>query len=113
MIDFWATWCGPCVGEMEALHKAYAKFKDKNFVILSVSFDASPQDVLKFRQDKWQMPWLHAFADQGFDSKMAKDFETIGIPHPILVDTAGTIVATEEDLRGESLEKTLEKYLGK
>ena len=112
LIDFWATWCGPCVGEMESLHRAHEKFKDKNFAILSVSLDNSPQDVEKFRDAKWKMPWLHAFAGQS-DSKMAKDFEIIGIPHPVLIDPKGIIVAMDEDLRGENLEKTLEKYLGK
>lgn len=112
MIDFWATWCGPCVGEMDYLHKAYMRFKDKNFEILSVSLDGSPQDVVKFRRDKWQMSWLQAFAG-AWDNKMVKDFEVIGIPHPVLVDTTGMIVAIDEDLRGENLEKTLEKFLGK
>ncbi len=81
--------------------------------MLSVSLDVSPQDVVKFRKEKWPMPWFQAFANQGPEAKMVKDFEVIGIPHPILVDATGTIVAMDEDLRGESLEKTLEKFLGK
>jgi thiol-disulfide isomerase/thioredoxin len=113
MIDFWATWCGPCVAEMEYLHKAYARFKDKNFTMLSVSLDGLPQDVAKFRKGKWPMPWLHAFGGHGWDSKMVKDFEVMAIPKPILVDSTGTIVATEGDLQGDRLETTLEKYLGK
>jgi thiol-disulfide isomerase/thioredoxin len=113
MIDFWATWCGPCVGEMEYLHKAFARFKGKNLVILSVSLDGSPQDVVKFRNGKWQMPWLQAFGGHAWDSKMVKDFEVVGIPRPVLVDTTGMIVAMEDELRGQDLEKTLEKYLGK
>jgi thiol-disulfide isomerase/thioredoxin len=113
MIDFWATWCGPCVAEMESLHKAYARFKDKNFMMLSVSLDGSPQDVAKFRSGKWQMPWLQAFGGQAWDSKIVKDFEVVGIPRPVLIDTTGKIVAMEDELRGENLEKTLEKYLGK
>ncbi len=111
MIDFWATWCGPCVREMEYLHKAYAKFKDKNFDMLSISLDVSPQDALKFQKGKWPMPWLNAFAGTK-DSKIVKDYEVIGIPRPILVDPSGKIVAMEEQLRGDELEKTLEKYLG-
>lgn len=113
LMDFWATWCGPCVEEMRSLHNAYLRFKDKNFVILSISLDTAPQDVVKFRKDKWPMPWLHAFAEKGWDNKTVKDFEVVGIPRPVLVDTTGTVVAMEADLRGENLEKTLEKYLGK
>jgi len=112
LIDFWAVWCGPCVGEMPNLHEAYKKFKDKNFEILSLSFDPVPEDVAKFRKDKWKMPWLHAFVDDGFGSALAKSFEVMGIPKPILVDgNTNTILATETDLRGERLKKTLASVL--
>ncbi len=113
LMDFWATWCGPCVGEMDNLHKAYAKYKDKNFEILSLSLDASPADVVKFRKDKWPMPWLNTFIGSNWGSKILKEFEVIGIPRPILVDPAGKVIAMEANLRGDNLEKTLEKYLGK
>jgi len=113
LLDFWAVWCGPCIGEMENMHKAYERFKGKNFQIISFSFDAKPEDVTVFRGKKWKMPWLHAFVDKGFESDLAKRFEVMGIPKPILVDENGNILALETDLRGETLEKTLEKVLGK
>jgi thiol-disulfide isomerase/thioredoxin len=110
MIDFWAVWCGPCVGEMEHLHKAYEKYKDKGLEILSLSFDGSTDDVVKFRKDKWAMPWKHSFVVKGFQSPIAKDFEVQGIPKPILVGADGKILALSSELRGEDLDKTLAKY---
>jgi thiol-disulfide isomerase/thioredoxin len=113
MIDFWATWCGPCVHEMPAIHKAYEKFKGKKgFEILSLSMDASERQIAPFQQKKWKMPWLNAFIPGVFEADLAKKFEVVGIPKPILVGPDGKIVAMQEDLRGENLEKTLEKYLG-
>ncbi len=111
MIDFWATWCGPCVGEMESLHKAYAKFKDKGFEILSLSSDASEKDVEKFRNGEWKMPWKHGFVSNTEGRKISQAFEVIGIPRPILVDKDGKILAMEGELRGQNLEQTLTKYI--
>jgi thiol-disulfide isomerase/thioredoxin len=110
MLDFWATWCGPCVGEMENLHQAYERFKSKDFQILSLSLDRQPADVTRFRSDKWKMPWLHTYVTN--DKALTNAFEVLAIPRPLLVDKNGTIVAMESELRGNQLEKTLAKFLG-
>jgi len=112
MIDFWATWCGPCVAEMASLHRAYERFHGRNFEIISLSFDGRPDAVRKFRDAKWKMPWRHGFVEGNFDSKLAEQFEVVGIPKPILVDGNGMIVAVGEELRGKDLERTLERVLG-
>jgi thiol-disulfide isomerase/thioredoxin len=112
LIDFWAVWCGPCVGEMPKLHEAYEKYKGKKgFEILSLSFDRSPDDIEKFRATKFKMPWLHAFIENGFNHDLSKRFEVAGIPKPILVDDKGNIIAVEMDLRGTNLDNTLAKHL--
>ncbi len=112
LLDFWATWCGPCIGEMPHLHAAFERFKDKGFAILSLSLDRTPDDVAQFRRQRWPMPWMHAFLTGGFDSEIARAFEVVGIPCPILVGPDGLIVETEETLRGEGILVTLAKYLG-
>ena len=112
MIDFWATWCGPCRGEMPALHKAYAQFKGrKGFDILSISMDAAQTEITKYRES-WPMPWMNAFIPGVWDAELAKEFEIVFIPHPILVGPDGTILANEEAVRGDELAKTLRKFLG-
>jgi thiol-disulfide isomerase/thioredoxin len=111
LMDFWATWCGPCVGEMPKLHEAYESFKHANLEVLSISLDRSPEDVQGFRKDSWTMPWHHTFAEGGFEADISRLFEVDGIPKPILVSPEGTIIATGAELRGEALEATLARHL--
>ena len=111
LIDIWATWCGPCVGEMENLHKAFDKFKNKNFAMLSISIDAKESDIAKFRKAKWKMPWLHSFSPGVWKSNIVNLFEVSGIPQPMLIDPDGKLIEMSGNLRGEELEKTLAKYV--
>jgi thiol-disulfide isomerase/thioredoxin len=112
LIDFWATWCKPCVEEMENMHRVYQKYHGRGFEILSLSLDDKPETVKRFRSGKWKMPWLNAFVPDGFDNPLVKQFEISGIPKPILVDRGGRIVATENELRGPNLDRTLSRMLG-
>jgi thiol-disulfide isomerase/thioredoxin len=114
LMDFWAVWCGPCVGEMPHLHEAYEKYRDDGLTILSLSFDEKPEDVFEFCEDgEWSMPWLHAFVPEGFESNLSETFQVFGIPKPILVDADGTIIARRGELRGEELDKTLARVFGR
>jgi thiol-disulfide isomerase/thioredoxin len=112
LIDFWATWCPPCCGEMPRLHDAFERYGNRGLEILSVSFDRKPEDVAAFRRRRWTMPWRHVYAEGGFGSELAKTFEVRAIPRPILIDRDGIIIASDFLLRGPDLDRTLRRVFG-
>ncbi len=112
MLDFWATWCGPCISEMPYMQKAFEKYSAEGFTILSLSFDLARDDVEKFRSEgDWPMPWLHVFVEQGAESEFATGMDVVNIPRAILIGRDGTILATNESLRGARLDETLSRVL--
>ncbi len=114
LIDFWGTWCGPCIAEMENLHAVYEKFRGRNFEILSVALENDPYPVVEFRKRKWKMPWMHAVltsAESHLQTKLL--FEVPGVPYLVLVDANGTILATDDALHGPELPVTVEYFLGR
>jgi peroxiredoxin len=112
LIDFWAVWCKPCAEELPQLHAAWEKFQGRGgFTILSVSMDGSVEQVRQFRAEKWKMPWLNTFSGMEFSAPLPRSFEVNSLPRAILVDARGTIIATDGELRGEHLERTLEAVL--
>ncbi len=112
LLDFWATWCAPCLKEMPILHEVYEQFKPLGFEILSLSGDDTIEDVSQFRQLKWQMPWKHAFLDNG-KHPINKDYFVFGYPKAVLIDEQGNILADRDKARGSKLVKTLTDYYSK
>lgn len=108
LVDFWASWCGPCRKEMPNVVKAYAKYKDKGFEIYGVSLDQSKDKWLEAIQ-KDGITWPQVSDLKYWDCEAAKLYNVQGIPFTVLLDKDGKILA--KNLRGEELEAALEKAL--
>jgi len=112
LLDFWASWCHPCREENPNVVKAFNKFKDQNFTILSVSFDQ------KGAKDKWLdaihhdgLTWTNISELKFWDNNAAKLYDIQGIPANFLIDPNGIIIA--RDLRGKELDQKLSEVLYK
>ncbi|MBM4113346.1 MAG: TlpA family protein disulfide reductase [Phycisphaerae bacterium] len=111
LIDFWATWCRPCMTEMPNVVRAYEKFHAQGFEVLGISLDNS--NTLKRMPEvmkEAKMTWRQIADGKGWDAELAKKFGVDGIPATFLVDgSTGKIVAA--NLRGDALDKAVEKAL--
>ena len=111
MLDFWATWCGPCVGEVPNVAAVYAKYHDKGFEIIGISLDqAGAKDkVLSFTQAH-NMPWRQFYDGKFWSNELAVKYGVRSIPATYLLDGTGKIIA--KNVRGATLEPAVKKALG-
>lgn len=105
LVDFWASWCGPCKGEIPNLKEVYDKFHGENFDILSVAVWDEPQASLDTAK-AYQIPWNHMVNAQKIPTEI---YGIQGIPHIILFGPDGTIL--KRNLRGQEIGKTVAKYV--
>jgi peroxiredoxin len=106
LIDFWASWCGPCRRENPSVIEAYNQFRDQNFTILGVSLDKEKQPWLKAIMDD-QLSWTQVSDLQFWDNAAAQSYSVKAIPQNFLVDPEGKIIA--KNLFGKRLTKRLGK----
>jgi thiol-disulfide isomerase/thioredoxin len=115
MLDFWATWCGPCIGEIPQMKEAYAEWHDKGFEILGVSFDQEDMEekVTKFLKEK-EITWSQIYEGKGWETSLGISHDVSGIPFVLLVDgDTGKILAEARALRGPGLSEFIGKALEK
>ena len=108
LVDFWASWCGPCVGEMPNVVATYAKLHDKGFEIVGISLDQE-KEAMEGALKKLGMTWPQYFDGKGWKNSIASTFGISSIPAAWLIDKKGML--RETGLRGEQLNAYVEKLL--
>ena len=109
VIDFWASWCGPCMQEMPNLVRIYGKYKDKGLGIVGVSLD---EDKSQWTEavSSMGMVWTQLSDLQGWNNSAAQKYGIQAIPFTVVVDSTGKVL--DAGLRGEQLETEIAKLLG-
>lgn len=108
LVDFWASWCGPCRAEMPAIKAVYKEFKDKGLEIVGVSLDSSKEAWVN-AVTSLKLPWPQISDLKGTESIAAMRYGIKSIPFIMLISPEGVIVASR--LRGEGIKETLSRYL--
>ena len=110
ILDFWATWCGPCVKELPNLLKVYNQHHGQGLEVIGISLDEDEAALKAFLKEK-QIPWPQFFDGKGWENQLAQKYGIRSVPATFLLDGQGRILA--KGLRGQNLEQAVTKALGK
>ena len=109
LLDFWATWCGPCIAEMPDVKEVYEKYHDKGFEIIGISLDTDEATLRKFIREN-QLPWRQVFDGKGWETPLVQKYGVRGIPAQFLIDREGRVISVKA--RGERLSDLVEAEIG-
>lgn len=103
LLDFWAVWCGPCIGEMPNIKEVYEKYHDKGFDVIGISLDNDETVLREFIKDN-RLPWRQIFDGEGWSGPLAEKYGVRSIPAPFLLDQEGKVISVNaRDLLLEKL----------
>ncbi len=108
LLDFWATWCAPCLREMPSVIDLYKEYHDDGFEIIGISMDKDMEQLESYIEEN-SIPWKQIFDGQGWNSSLGKIYAVDVIPTTFLLDRDGKIY--RKNLRGESLEEAVKELV--
>ena len=109
LLDFWATWCGPCITELPNIKEVYEKYHDKGFEIIGISLDTDEAALRTFIKEN-RLPWRQVFDGAGRETPLAQQYGVRGIPAQFLIDREGTVISVKA--RGKRLKDLVEAEIG-
>ena len=98
LLDFWGTWCSPCVAGLPQLTDMYERYHDRGFEVVSIAINDTPEDVATFRDERFPMPWQHAIHPVRGTIDAGRELEFTGVPTYILIDPDGVVIVEQNSL---------------